>query len=212
MPKRRKLNWLIIQIYRLHVLYINITFWGSNIGPKWKRRKMNSTKSTKNIRLLRNENTVIIFVVQNIEKWYLKYIGNRIYSNYSSSGLFRSMTRSGRRRRKNFSQNQKEASDERCLVKIGWNFEKNYYHQEQDSQKSYWFLSRQRLSKESVSFQFSSASQCILKSGFHSSQKFSVVAGSKWRLVFVHTTKKEKEARVFKMISNCLKALFPFSI
>lgn len=116
---------------------------------------------------------------------------------------------------KNFSHNQKEASDERCLVKIvkiGWNFEKNYYHQEQDSQKSYWLLSRQRLSKESVSFQFSSASQCILKSGFHSSQKFSVVAGSKWRLVFVHTTKKEKEARVFKMISNCLKALFPYSI
>jgi len=58
-----------------------------------------------------------------------------------------------------------------------------------------------------VSFQFSSASQCILKSGFDSSQKFSVVAGSKWRLVFVHTTKKEIEARVFKIVSTCLKAL-----
>jgi len=38
-------------------------------------------------------------------------------------------------------------------------------------------------------------------------KNFSVVAGSKWRLVFVHTTKKEIEARVFKIISNCLKAL-----
>ena len=103
---------------------------------------------------------------------------------------------------KNFSQNQKEASDERCLVKIGWNFEKNYYHQEQDNQKKLLVFVKTKIeSKESVSFQFSSASQCILKSSFIAKiLVLLLVQNGAWCLCIL-----------LKIISNCLKSPFPFS-